>query len=47
MELIEDEVNKRYAKKGLRCLRNILVPYEVAITSILCGYNVIKKKRTL
>ena len=50
MELIEDEIIKKYAKHCGHCNRNNLLPYEYELTCIACGFNVMRnenKTRTL
>ena len=47
MELTEDEIIRRYAKKCGHCNRNTLLPYECELTCFSCGYNVIKQKYDL
>ena len=39
MELTEDEIIQKYAKKRLHCNRNMLLPYEYEWTCISCGSN--------
>ena len=47
MELTEDEIIKKYAKKCGHCNRNTLLPYEYEFTCFSCGYNVNKRKHEL
>ena len=47
MELSEDQIFEKYAKKCLHCNRNTLLPYEYEFTCITCGYNVNKRKNEL
>ena len=47
MELTEDEIIQKYAKKCLHCNRNMLLPYEYEWTCISCGFNINKHKREL
>ena len=47
MELTEDEIIQKYAKKCLHCNRNTLLPYEYEFTCIACGYNVNKRRHEL
>ena len=47
MELSEDEVIQNYAKRGLHCNRNTLLPYKLDFTCFSCEYNVIKPKHEL
>ena len=47
MELTEDEIIQKYAKKCLYCNRNMLIPYEYERTCISCGFNINKHKREL
>ena len=47
MELTEDEIIEKYAKKCLHCNRNTLLPYEYEFTCFSCGYNVNKRKHEL
>ena len=47
MELTEDEIIQKYAKKCLHCNRNTLLPYEYEFTCFSCGYNVKKRKNEL
>ena len=47
MELTEDEIIQKYAKRCGHCNRNTLLPYEYDFTCIVCGYNVNKRKHEL
>ena len=47
MELTEDEIIQRYAKKCGYCHRKTLLPYEVEWSCLLCGFNLIKQKHEL
>ena len=47
MELREDEIMQKYAKKCLHCNRNMLLPYEYEWTCISCGFNINKRKHEL
>ena len=47
MNLSEDEIIQKYAKKCLHCNRNMLLPYEYEYTCISCGFKVIKRKNEL
>ena len=47
MELTEDQIIEKYAKKCLHCSRNTLLPYEYEYTCFSCGYNVNKRKHEL
>ena len=47
MELTEDQIIEKYAKKCGHCNRNTLLPYEYEFTCFSCGYNVIKRKNEL
>ena len=47
MELTEDEIILKYAKRCGHCNRNTLLPYEYKFTCIACGYNVTKRKHEL
>ena len=47
MELTEDEIIEKYAKRCGHCNRNTLLPYEYEYTCFSCGYNVYKLKREL
>ena len=47
MELSEDQIIEKYAKKCLHCNRNTLLPYEYEFTCFSCGYNVNKRKHEL
>ena len=47
MELTDDEIIEKYAKKCLHCNRNTLLPYEYEFTCFSCGYNVNKRKHEL
>ena len=47
MELTEDELIQKYAKKCGHCNRNTLLPYECEFTCFSCGYNVNKWKHEL
>ena len=47
MELTEDEIIQKYAKRCKHCNRNTLLPYEYEYTCFSCGYNVYKRKNEL
>ena len=47
MELTEDEIIQKYAKRCLHCNRNTLLPYEYEWTCFSYGYNVNKRKYEL
>ena len=47
MELTEDQIIEKYAKKCLHCNRNALLPYEYEFTCFSCGFNVNKRKHQL
>ena len=47
MDLTEDEIIEKYAKKGRHCNRNTLLPYEYEFTCFSCGFNVSKRKHEL
>ena len=47
MELTEDEIIEKYAKRCCHCNRNTLLPYEYEFTCFSCGYNVNKRKHEL
>ena len=47
MNLSEDQIIEKYAKKCGHCNRNTLIPYEYEFTCFSCGYNVIKRKHEL
>ena len=47
MELTEDEIREKYAKKCGHCNRNTLFPHEYEFTCFSCGYNVNKRKHEL
>ena len=49
MELTEDEIIRKYAKRCGHCNRNTLLPYEYEFTCLACGcgYNVNKRKHEL
>jgi len=47
MELTEDQIIEKYAKKCLHCSCNTLLPYEYEWTCIICGCNIIKTKQEL
>ena len=47
MELTEDEILQKYAKKCGHCNRNTLLPYEYEFTCLSFGYNVNKRKHEL
>ena len=47
MELTEDEIIQKYAKRCGRCNRNNLLPYEYEFFCFSCGYNVNKRKHEL
>ena len=40
MELTEDEIIQKYAKKCLHCNRNMLLPYKNEWTCFSCGFNI-------
>ena len=44
MQLTEDEIIHKHAKRCGHCLRNSLLPYEHEWTCVSCGYNVLKQK---
>ena len=44
MELTQDEIIQKYAKRFGRCNRNTLLPYEYEFTCFSCGFNVSKRK---
>ena len=44
MELTEDQIIEKYAKKCGHWKRNSLLPYEYEWTGISCGFNLIKRK---
>ena len=44
MELAEDEIIHRYAKKCGHCNRNTLLPYEYEFTCLSCGFNLTKRE---
>ena len=47
MNLSEDQIIEKYAKKCGHCNRNFLLPYENEYTCLSCGYNVNKHKYDL
>ena len=47
MELTEDEIIQKYAKRCGHCKRNTLLPYEYEWNCFSCGYNVNKRKNEL
>ena len=47
MELTEDEIIEKYAKRCRHCSRNMLLPYEYEWSCFGCGYNVNKHKNEL
>ena len=47
MELTEDEIIEKYAKKCGHCNQNTLLPYDYEFTCVSCGYNVNKRKHEL
>ena len=47
MELTEDEIIQKYAKRCGHCNRNISLPYEYEFTCFSCGFNVNKCKNEL
>ena len=47
MELIEDEITKKYGKHCRHWNRNTSLSYEYEFTCISCGYSVIKRKHEL
>ena len=47
MELSENQIVRKYAKKCGHCNRNTLLPYEYEFTCTSCGFNVIKRKHEL
>ena len=47
MEVTEDEIIQKYAKKQGHCNRNTLLPYEYEFSCVSCGYNVIKRENEL
>ena len=47
MELTEDQIIEKYAKRCGHCNRNTLLPYEYEFTCIACGYNINKRKHEL
>ena len=44
MELTEDEIVQRYAKKCGHCNRNTSLLYGYEFTCFSCGFNLIKRK---
>ena len=44
MELTEDEIIQKHAKRCGHCNRNTLLPYEYEWTCFSCNYNVTKRK---
>ena len=47
MELTEDEIIQKNAKRCLHCKRNMLLPYEYEWTCFSCGFNTNKQKHEL
>ena len=47
MELTEDEIIEKYAKRCGHCNRNTLLPYEYEFTCFSCGFNVNERKHEL
>ena len=47
MELTEDRIIEKYAKKCLHCNRNTLLPYEYEWSCFSCNYVVSKRKHEL
>ena len=47
MDLTEDEIIEKYAKRCGHCNRNTLLPYEYEFTCFSCGNNVNKRKHEL
>ena len=47
MELTEDEIIQKHAKRCRHCSGNTLLPYEYEWTCFSCGYNVMKRKHEL
>ena len=47
MNLSEDQIIEKYAKKCGHCNRNTLLPYEYEFTCFSCGYNINKRKQEL
>ena len=47
MEITEDQIFEKYAKKCLHCNRITLLPYEYEFTCFSCGFNVNKRKHEL
>ena len=47
MELTEDQILNKYAKRCGHCNRNTLLPYEYEFTCLACGFNVMKTKYEL
>ena len=47
MELTEDQIIEKYAKKCEHCNRNTLLPYEYEFTCLSFGFNVNKRKHEL
>ena len=47
MELTEDKIIEKHAKRCGHCNRNTLLPYEYEWNCLSCGYNVNKRKHEL
>ena len=47
MELTEDEIIQKYAKRCGHCNGNTLLTYEYEFTCFSCGFNVNKRKHEL
>ena len=47
MNLSEDEIIEKYAKRCGHCNRNTLLPYDYQFTRFSCGNNVNKRKHEL
>ena len=43
MEITQDEIFQRYAKKCGHCNRKTLLPYGYEFTCFSCGFNLIKR----
>ena len=47
MQLSEDEIFEKYAKRCGHCNQNCLLPYDYEFTCVACGFNVMKQKHQL
>ena len=47
MELREDEIIQKYARRCRHCNQNTLLPYEYEWSCLSCGFNLIKRKHEI